>query len=249
MARAVIRFKRLVQSSPANWRRYVSYKVREQSFLLRNLLGAATAKERRAAMVGPVSLWKMKRDFQIIFLKSRGLRPDNYLLDIGCGVLRGGIPIIQYLADGHYYGVEVRKAALEEGIRALREAGLESKRPNLCDIEKLSQVNLGRRFDVVWAFSTLIHMDDRVLDECFDFIGRHLAPSGCFYGNMQIGDDTEGQWLHFPVVWRPLEFYEVAAQRHGLKLANLGPLRSLGHVSGSPLQDNMTMLRMSLGPA
>lgn len=196
-------------------------------------------------MVGPASLGKMKRDFQINFLRSRGLEPDNYLLDIGCGVLRGGIPIIQYLAEGHYYGVEVRRDALEEGIQVLHETGLESKRPNLLAIENLSQVNLGRCFDVIWAFSTLIHMDNRVLDECLDFVGRHLAPRGCFYANVEIGHDRDGQWLHFPVVCRPHEFYEEAANRHGLRLADVGLLRSLGHISGSPLQDNMLMLKIS----
>src|SRR5207237_3852901 len=109
-------------SGPANWGRYVRYKASEQSFHLRTLVGATTEEERRSAMVGPASLWQMKRDFQINFLRSMGLEPENYLLDIGCGVLRGGIPIIQYLAEGHYYGIEVRSDALEEGTRSLRDA-------------------------------------------------------------------------------------------------------------------------------
>ena len=61
-----------------------------------------TSKERRHAMVGPAKLWKMKRDFQIKFLKKSGLLPKHYLLDIGCGTLRGGIPFIEYLDEKKY---------------------------------------------------------------------------------------------------------------------------------------------------
>ena len=71
-----------------------------------------TKKKRRHGMVGPPYLWKMKREFQIKFLTDMDLKPDHYLLDLGCGTLRGGIPIIEYLEIGHYFGFteeELRK--------------------------------------------------------------------------------------------------------------------------------------------
>ena len=34
-----------------------------------------TKEERRHALVGPANLWKMKRDFQIQFLRDMGLKP------------------------------------------------------------------------------------------------------------------------------------------------------------------------------
>lgn len=57
-------------------------------------------KERRHALVGPARLWKMKREFQIRFLRDMALKPEHYVFDIGCGTLRGGLPIIQYLDSG-----------------------------------------------------------------------------------------------------------------------------------------------------
>ena len=71
--------------------------------------------ERRHSLVGPPKLWKLKRDFQINFLKNAGLEPQHYLLDIGCGTLRGGIPLIDYLNVGNYTGIERRRKVLEEG--------------------------------------------------------------------------------------------------------------------------------------
>jgi len=46
----------------------------------------------------------MKRRFQIDFFRRQGLRPDQTLFDLGCGTLRGGIPIIDYLEPGFYTG-------------------------------------------------------------------------------------------------------------------------------------------------
>ena len=73
-------------------------------------------------MVGPAHLWKMKRDFQIDFLRGRGLSPQHYLLDIGCGTLRGGIPLIDYLEPGHYYGVESRAEEIDVARTVLEKA-------------------------------------------------------------------------------------------------------------------------------
>src|SRR5215475_8544809 len=87
----------------------------------------ASPAERRHSLVGPMRGWQKKRDFQIFFLKQMGLQPAHYLLDIGCGTLRGGIPLIDYLDPGHYFGVEVRPLVLEEAAKELGEAGLEHK--------------------------------------------------------------------------------------------------------------------------
>jgi len=67
--------------------------IRKVKFQLKALV--QTSAEQRHGLVGPARLWKMKRDFQIGFLKNFGLKPDNVLLDLGCGTLRGGIPIIE----------------------------------------------------------------------------------------------------------------------------------------------------------
>ena len=102
----------------------------------------ATPAERRHAKVGPLHLWKMKREFQIRFLKEVGLQPEHYLLDIGCGTLRGGLPIIEYLEKRHYYGIELRAYVLAEGRKELREANLEDKEPALIVSENPSSLDL-----------------------------------------------------------------------------------------------------------
>jgi cyclopropane fatty-acyl-phospholipid synthase-like methyltransferase len=200
---------------------------------------------RRHLLVGPPHLWKEKREFQIRFLRQEGLDPRHYLLDLGCGTLRGGIPLIEYLEPGHYYGVDLREQALEEGRKELREAGLDHKNPVLERTERLSSLSIDREFDVIWAFAVLIHMSDDVLAECLDFVRRHLKDGGALYANAMVGKRLEHRWLRwreFPVVRRPAEFYRDMASRNGLSVDDVGPLSSKGHPLSSLLKVDNRML-------
>ena len=206
----------------------------------------ASPAERRHSLVGPPELWKLKRDFQIAYLKAAGLQPAHYLLDLGCGTLRGGVPIIEYLEPEHYYGVESREDVLDEGRKELRDSGLEQKAPKLVAASDIATVSLGRTFDYIWAFSVLIHMTDDIAATAFDFIGKHLAADGLFLANVYIGERPGGSWQGFPVVWRPLDFYHGLAARAGLVVDVVGTLGELGHQTGT-FQDQGLMLRVTQG--
>ena len=198
----------------------------------------------RHALVGAPGFWRMKRSFQIEFLRGVGLAPSHRLLDLGCGTLRGGLPLIEYLDVGGYTGLEVRSAALEAARAELAETGLAAKAPELRLVGDLAAVQLDGRFDFIWAFSVLIHMSDPTLEACLAMVQRHLASGGVCYANVNLGHGEWGRWQEFPVVARPREFYEAAAMRHGLAADWSGPLRELGHVSGDPAADAQWMLRL-----
>lgn len=183
----------------------------------------------RHALVGPSDLWEMKRRFQIDFLRSVGLQPHHQLLDLGCGTLRGGIPLIAYLNPGQYAGVEVRRDVLDEGRQELAEAGLEAKTPQLVHCERLAALDLGRRFDVAWAFQVLIHLEDGILDDAVAAVARHLDDGGVFFATANVGNRPAGSWQGFPVVHREAAFYADVFGRHGFAVADIGPLTSFGH--------------------
>lgn len=188
----------------------------------------------------------MKRSFQFQFLTSRGLQPEHRLLDIGCGTLRGGIPLIEYLQTSHYTGVEARAEVLEEGRKELADSGLEHKHPLLIHAAHPAQIQPEAPFDFAWAFSVLIHMPDEVVDAYLGFVSDELAEDGEFYANVALGDRPEGEWQGFPVVFRPRATYERWAASHGLVVDDVGTLDTLGHQMGSG--DRMMMLRFTRAP-
>lgn len=206
-----------------------------------DLTGGSSTRQRHG-LVGPPDLWAMKRRFQFEFLTSHGLRPEHRLIDIGCGALRGGIPLIEYLETGHYTGVEAREAVLEEGRKELAEAGLEHKHPLLIHAADPAQIELEAHFDVAWAFMVLIHMTDEIVDACLGLVSRRLTEAGEFYANVILGSGTERSWQGFPVVSRPHEFYEHLAAPHGLIVHDVGTLESLGHGSAG---EKAMMLRFT----
>ena len=88
----------------------------------------------RHAMVGPAK----KVDLEPALHLPEVARPDQGVA-VGCGTLRGGIPLIDYLAPGHYAGVEVRGDVLDEGRRELAENGLGHVHPRTSAAEQARQ--------------------------------------------------------------------------------------------------------------
>ena len=183
----------------------------------------------RHAKVGPADLWEMKRDFQIRFLKAVGLKPEHRLLDFGCGTLRGGIPLIQYLDKTNYIGFDARRDVIEEGYLELSKYQLEHKEPQLEFQNHLADFHLPYRFNVIWAFSVLIHLHDRVLSEALEFFSNHILDDGIFLANVNVSNCSEGSWQNFPVVHRTLDFYKATFEKHKFIATDMGSLQDFGH--------------------
>ena len=199
-------------------------------------------KERRHYLAGHPGLWEMKRAFQINFLTQQGLKPDHHFLDIGCGTLRGGIPIIAFLNEGRYIGIDVRSNVIKQAKKELTASGLEHKQPELIKFDDFNALELNVEFDIVFAFSVLIHLEDSIAEKCFQFVHKRLSASGTFWANANVIDHVDGRWQGFPVVFRSLEFYKNLAQKAGLNMKVVGSLKDLGHISNRELSDKQVML-------
>ena len=76
---------------------------------------------------------------QFNLLTFLGLREHHYLLDVGCGSLRGGRLFISYLLTGRYFGIEPNRQLIKDGIEnELGEGIIPVKRPVFSHDEKLS---------------------------------------------------------------------------------------------------------------
>jgi len=190
----------------------------------------------------------MKRDFQIEFLKSVGLKPEHKLFEIGCGTLRGGIPIIEHLNRNNYHGMDVSLERVNEGIEEVLEHNLEYKNPSLTIAQRLSKIRMENKLDYIWAFSVLIHMDDKSLEDALFFVKKNISEHGKFYANINEGyKNKKGEWEEFPVVERPISFYRDKCESLGLHVSDMGPIKKFGHRSGVKSQDSQRMLEIELG--
>ena len=217
-------------------------RIQNTSRWIQRKIGAIVdPKQKRHAHVGSPELYKKSREFQIKFLKDMRLMSEDYLLDIGCGTLVGGIPIIRYLEKGHYYGIEKRLDVLEEARKELLASKLTHKTPVLLS-EDFSSLNLEREFNFVWASSVLIHFKDEILEDCFAFVSNHLSKQGKFYANVNIGNKKDDSWKEFPVVWRTLDFYKKVGSSYRLTVKDIGSRQEVGHTI---IDDDQIMLEIS----
>lgn len=172
--------------------------------------------------------WDEHRRFQLAFLKEQGLLPTNTLLEIGCGPLTGGVPIIDFLEPGHYVGIDIRSSALDLAWGEVALARLSAKNPRLICSSSFGSTELAaQKFDFMLSFSVLYHLSDDVLRAYFSAVAQHLKPDGrCFAQiNTTVNNST---WLQFPFLRRTVGAYADAAGLAGLRVSSLGTVESLG---------------------
>ena len=135
-----------------------------------------TEEYRLESMVGALGAWKESRDFQLDFLRQRGLQREHAVLDIGCGLLRGGVPLIQYLDSGKYTGIEIRPEVIEQAKKQIRKHKLTDKMPTVIVSGGFGQGKLDdRSYDYIWCFQVLHVLEDDLVDACLRQVSRVLA--------------------------------------------------------------------------
>lgn len=124
------------------------------------------------------------REFQISELKKLGLKPSSTVLEIGCGPLTAGVPVIEYLDPNRYVGVDVRSTVLNCAWQVIGKQGLSVKNPQLIRSDNFADDVLGdRRFDFIWTFSVLYHLSDDILDRYFATVAKRIG--GVAVANVQ----------------------------------------------------------------
>jgi SAM-dependent methyltransferase len=175
------------------------------------------------------------RRFQLDFLKTQGLKPHHSFLEIGCGPMTGGLPLIDYLDAGNYVGVDVRKEVLNLSWQQVGKAGLSAKNPSLIISNAFGNEVLGqRKFDYIMAFSVLFHLSDELLNDWFATVSQR---GGTAFANVNDTIDSS-TWLQFPFVKRTVDTYRDMAARHGLKTVDFGPIEKLGFKLSGIEKDN-----------
>jgi hypothetical protein len=117
------------------------------------------------------------------FRKLMKLKPHHRVVDYGCGSLRIGYHMMNYLEPGNYFGLDVTTDFIDIG-KSLIGDSLAKRKPHLAAISAKS-VAEAKAFapDFVFSSSVAIHV--------------HPKEAATYYGNLQILTSKPGAELFF----------------------------------------------------
>ncbi|MDN0199587.1 class I SAM-dependent methyltransferase [Streptomyces sp. S.PNR 29] len=206
-------------------------RYRDHISYYRAVMASDTARSAEAAVGHNPSREKWARvgRMQFDYLMRHGLKPQDRMLEIGCGNLRAGRLFIEYLNHGNYYGIDISPHILLSAQDTLVREGLQSKLPYLVLADDLTFAFLpDGHFDVVHAHSVFSHSPRHVIEECFAHVGRILAPGGFFDFTFDRTKGEEHHVLHEDFYYRAETLVELAAQ-YGLSARLMHDWEQLPH--------------------
>jgi SAM-dependent methyltransferase len=164
-------------------------------------------------------LWDEMGEHQRAYLVSQGLLPGDRLLDIGCGSLRAGVKLVPFLDPGHYHGIDLVPALLDDGYaREILPLGLAARLPreNLAAADAFQIPFAGIVFDHALAQSLFSHLPINHLRLCLYNLRPRMRQGGVFHATFfTVPDDhnVDASCVHPPAGvttfgWRdPYHFY------------------------------------------
>jgi hypothetical protein len=176
-----------------------------------------------------------------IYLLNAGLTPDSKLVDIGCGVLRGGYWLIHFLNAGCYCGIEPHTGRLEMGMQTVLEPEvLTTKRPRFDINPHFDTSVFGEAFDFFLAYSIWTHaskpqiqtMLDSFLSDATDtgvFLATYL-PARWRYTDYR-GDNWHGTSHESDIrgcIYHSRRWIRAECNRRGLVMQELGRDKTFG---------------------
>ena len=165
-------------------------------------------------------LWKELGNLQFNFLVKKGLEPYNSILDIGCGILRGGLKFINYLDPIRYCGMDISTKAIMLGIGSIPTEEFSYKMPRFVvnnDL-KFREFN-GRNFDYILAQSVFTHLPKECIEECFENVKNIMHKKSRFYFTFFYATEhREEKNYKFRY---PLKYFKTLAKKHGYKIKDV----------------------------
>lgn len=169
-------------------------------------LGAGA--ENYRAYVGPPKQYDFMGATQFALLFMLGLREEHDVLDVGCGSLRAGRLLLQFLMPGRYVGVEPNSWLWRNALSSeIGEDIARLKAPHFVEDDSFSLTEIGRAFDFVMFQSVLSHTGGDMFDRPLHQAAKVLKPRGQLlftvldesthnFGRLKRGNAAPG-W-HYP---------------------------------------------------
>lgn len=177
------------------------------------------------AHVGPPERYDLLGAMQFNLLTFLGLREKDYLLDIGCGSLRGGRLLIPYLLPGRYYGIEPEQWLIDDGIK--NEIGqdlVRIKKPTFSNDSNFTLTLFARTFDFLLAQSIFTHAPQPLIRRCLAEAAQVMAPTAIFAATIFLGNEdyTGSEWQADIGLPYRLQTMQALARAHQLVCLPIG---------------------------
>jgi SAM-dependent methyltransferase len=135
---------------------------------------------------------------QFKMLLKYDLYKDDRFLDIGCGSLRIGRHLINYLNPNKYYGIESEGWLIKEAIKyEIHEDIIKEKNPIFSINGDFNLQVFKKKYDYILANSIFIHASESQVDMVLSQIKSLLRKNGTFIFNYITGkDNKEKDWTY-----------------------------------------------------
>ncbi len=171
------------------------------------------------AFVGPPENYDLISAMQFNLLTTLGLREHHFLLDIGCGSLRGGKLFIPYLLPDHYFGIEPEQWLIEEGFR--KELGrdiIAIKKPVFSNDRDFTCTIFDQKFDFILAQSIFSHASQAQIRRCLSQAKECMKTTSIFAASFYKGilNYSGDEWVYPDLVSYTLIRLRELANEQGL---------------------------------
>lgn len=142
--------------------------------------------EEAKSFTGNPSYWGVSGEAQLQLLKDEGLKPEHHLLEVGCGSLNAGIPLIEYLDVNRYAGIEPKW----ELIEATKHLVNENKNPIFVSNQHFDVSKIDRCYDYIIGHSVFSHAPEWQLIQCLHNLLSVIKSSTKIYFSLHFGSSS-----------------------------------------------------------
>lgn len=127
-------------------------------------------------------MWEEIGRVQFDFMVRQGLKPQDILVDVGCGSLRGGRFFIAYLDPEHYLGIDHHAWLIKAGLKhEVPERLRDEKRPHFVISDRFEFHKFRKRPDYGIAQSLFSHLAREDILLCLANLRAEMQAGGRFY--------------------------------------------------------------------
>ena len=128
-------------------------------------------------------------------LCEQGLKPHHQVLDLGCGALSTGVPLIRYLNEGNYVGLDPNGWLIEAALQ--ENSDLLAKNPIFLYNSDFT-ITRGGPFDYVIAHSVLSHAAYWQLEQALANVRRDCNEGAIWLASLRLDqyDLWNRQWQY-----------------------------------------------------